>query len=76
MVRVQFFDGIYEVTRVCMYLGHGMYRIFDIYPDGEEVPVTYFGSLFVDASTAIILMEQTCNMNESDVKAIAAYREV
>ena len=75
MVRISYFDGVYELVRVCMYLGHGLYRVFDIYPDGTEEPVTYLGAMFVDASAAIILMEHTYNMNESDIKAIVACRE-
>ena len=76
MVRISFFDGVYDLVRVCMYLGHGLYRVFDIYPDGTEEPVTYLGAMFVDASAAIILLEHTYNLSRSDIQTIINMKEV
>lgn len=57
IVMVQFFDGIYEVSRYCYYLGHGLCRIMDRYPDGQEENVSYHGSEFIPVQAAIQIMD-------------------
>ena len=57
IVMVQFFDGIYEITRYCYYLGHGLCRIMDHYPDGQEEKVSYHGSEFIPVKAAIQIMD-------------------
>ena len=57
IVMVQFFDGIYEITRYCYYLGHGLCRIMDRYPDGQEEKVFYHGSEFIHVTAAIQIMD-------------------
>ena len=68
-IEVVFFDGIYEVTRRCYSIGCGMFRISDVC-NGEiwEVTKGYKDhvSYYFDADTAIDIMAETCEMDESD----------
>ena len=70
IIRIPFFDGIYDLERVCIYLGHDTYRVFDVYPDGQEIPVHYLGREFVNADEAIILLEHTYNVDDEHIAAI------
>ena len=53
---VNYFDGVYEATRLSQYCGFGKYRCYDRI--GEELfPVVYHGKVYLDFADVIYLME-------------------
>lgn len=69
-IRVEFFDGVYDLIRVCsMFIGRENikhYQIYDIYPD-DCMTVVYSG---VDRSKALKWMEETYELTDDDVERI------
>lgn len=68
--EINFFDGIYEVTRRCFVLPEcGLFRIEDE-QDGEIWQVTKgykdHVSYYFDTNTAVDIMAETGNMDEID----------
>lgn len=58
IIRVEFFDGIYECVRVCIYLGKDRYLVKDHYSDGTEYVVMDHGRPYHSYSAALKLMEE------------------
>ena len=58
IIRVEYFDGIYQVTRICVYLGKDRYLIKDHYLDGCEYVIMKDGRPYHDHDEALKLMEE------------------
>lgn len=69
-IRVEFFDGVYDLIRVCSMFMVGddykHYQIYDIYPD-DCMTVCYSG---VDRSKALKWMEETYELTVEDEERI------
>ena len=68
-IRVQFFDGVYDLVRVCSIHGaksYTHYFIYDVYEDGT-VDELYSGS---QRLKALCLMQETSNLLDEDEAAI------
>ena len=64
-IRVEFFDGVNELVRVCSIHGaksYIHYFVYDVYGDGSVIEI-YSGSQRLNA---LRLMRETCNLNEED----------
>ena len=58
IIRVEYFDGIYQCVRVCIYLGKDRYLVKDQHDDGSEFIVMNNGKPYHNYSSAIKLMEE------------------
>lgn len=58
IIRVEYFDGVYQKTRICIYLGTDKYLVKDRYEDGTEYVVMDHGRPYHSYSAALKLMEE------------------
>lgn len=66
---VQFFDGVYDLVRVCSIHGaksYTHYYVYDVYEDGTVIEL-YSGS---QRLKALSLMQETSNLLEEDEAVI------
>ena len=58
IIRVEYFDGVYQKIRVCIYLGKDKYLVKDQYEDGSEYIVLDHGRPYHCYKDALKLMEE------------------